>query len=139
MYDFNTYPLCFSFLLVSFFVLFVSLYHYVIYRFLIIFPSLQKSYWFDVRRRRKFFEDFASRNGIDPLNPKHWYAQPKLRDKLLATKVIPLPLSPSPSLPYHRLNINIFFLSIVCFLFLFLFGFGFGSGFGFGFGLVCRG
>lgn len=39
----------------------------------------------DVSNRRKFFEDFAKTNNIDPHNPRHWANIPA--DKILAIKV----------------------------------------------------
>jgi len=40
--------------------------------------------WEDPRNRRKFFENYASRNKFNPLNPINWYEQPK--DQIKHTK-----------------------------------------------------
>jgi hypothetical protein len=41
--------------------------------------------WSDINVRRKFFEDYASDNGFDPLVPDQWYTQPL--NKILSAKV----------------------------------------------------
>lgn len=41
--------------------------------------------WHEEDNRRKFFEDYAAKNGFDPLDPNEWYKQSI--DKLTATKV----------------------------------------------------
>eukprot|EP00026_Physarum_polycephalum_P001914 Phypoly_transcript_01917.p1 GENE.Phypoly_transcript_01917~~Phypoly_transcript_01917.p1 ORF type:complete len:811 (+),score=69.95 Phypoly_transcript_01917:211-2643(+) len=38
--------------------------------------QLRQNYWTNPLNRRKFFESYAKLNGIDPLNPEHWYSQP---------------------------------------------------------------
>jgi hypothetical protein len=52
----------------------------------ILFPFKQKSIaWRDIRKRRKFFVQYAIENGFDPYNPENWYSQTK--DLVLSNKV----------------------------------------------------
>jgi hypothetical protein len=41
--------------------------------------------WHYQRYRRKFFEDYAKENGLEPCNPDNWYLQAK--EKIMARKV----------------------------------------------------
>ena len=41
--------------------------------------------WKHPENRRRFFQDYASENGFDPLNPENWYTQP--HSKVMAVRV----------------------------------------------------
>lgn len=32
-----------------------------------------EGYWRDIKRRKAFFDEFASEKGFNPLNPENWY------------------------------------------------------------------
>eukprot|EP00026_Physarum_polycephalum_P002338 Phypoly_transcript_02344.p1 GENE.Phypoly_transcript_02344~~Phypoly_transcript_02344.p1 ORF type:complete len:892 (+),score=111.01 Phypoly_transcript_02344:67-2742(+) len=40
------------------------------------FPFMSKNFWNDVKNRRKFFENVAKEEGLDPLAPTSWYKIP---------------------------------------------------------------
>lgn len=44
------------------------------------------NYWEDEKRRREFFDSFATENGFDPLVPENWYSVST--NELRETKVI---------------------------------------------------
>eukprot|EP00026_Physarum_polycephalum_P001151 Phypoly_transcript_01152.p1 GENE.Phypoly_transcript_01152~~Phypoly_transcript_01152.p1 ORF type:complete len:1060 (-),score=94.29 Phypoly_transcript_01152:294-3473(-) len=56
------------------------------------------SSWSEHKRRRKFFEDFARKNGFEPLIPKHWYEQS--RKQIMSTKGV------FAILQFHKGNIS---------------------------------
>ena len=55
---------------------------------ILIYLLQEAGYWQDMNNRRRFFVEFAGRNGFDPLVAEHWYAYTKC--DILATKVISL-------------------------------------------------
>ena len=82
--------------------------YFTFFFLLILFSSVL---WNREEARRKFFEDYATENGFDPLVPKNWYKQ--ARDKIMAAKVYFFFSNLSAT---NTLSLLLFFLAFLAFL-----------------------